>query len=224
MQVFLRAQDHQIWKVVSNGPYELSEDEEKWTPEEIKKSNANWSAMNIMQCSLHPTEFSRVPSCSSAKEIWNRLMVIYEGSSEVKETKANMLVSEYEAFKMKHDETISEMYGRNEEDVKMKKKPLALKASPSTTKAIEESESSTSEDDSGHVKSECPEIQKKTQPRWNRNKQKAMMGTWSEEEEDDEEESSDAEDMKSKLCLMAREKEGEEEEVSSPFKDFTLDD
>ncbi|MQL88818.1 hypothetical protein Taro_021385 [Colocasia esculenta] len=68
--------------------------------------------MNIMRCSLHLTEFSRVSSCTSAKEIWNCLMVIYEGTSEVKETKDNMLVSEYEAFKMKHDETISEMHGR----------------------------------------------------------------------------------------------------------------
>ncbi|MQL70093.1 hypothetical protein Taro_002403 [Colocasia esculenta] len=303
IQVFLRAQDHQIWRVVSNGPYELSEDEEKWTQDEIKKSNANWGAMNIMQCSLHPTEFSRVSSCSSAKKIWNHLMVIYEGTSEVKETKANILVSEYEAFKMKHDETISEMYGRltlltnglknlgknytekellrkilrslnaiwhtkatvieesrnlstttiakligslmtyelglkrSEEDVK-KKKPLALKASPSTKEATEESESSTSEDNSsefalitrefrkflrkegkgflkkksqsnnfskpkqnmnkksdrivcynceklGHVKSKCPESLKKAQPRWTKNKQKAMVGTWSEEEDEE---------------------------------------
>ncbi|MQL99392.1 hypothetical protein Taro_032116 [Colocasia esculenta] len=72
--------------------------------------------MNIMQCSLHPTKFSRVSSCSSAKEIWKRLMVIYEGLK------------------------------RGEEDVK-KKKPLALKASPSTKEATEESKSSTSEDD-----------------------------------------------------------------------------
>ncbi|MQL71985.1 hypothetical protein Taro_004328 [Colocasia esculenta] len=295
-----------------------------------------------MQCSLHSTEFSRVSSCSRAKEIWDRLMVIYEGTSAVKETKANMLVSEYEAFRMKHDETISEMYGRltlltnelknlgkvytdkelvrnilssltpiwhtkatvieesiklstttvdeligslityelglrrTEDDLK-KKKPLALKASPSTKEATEDSDSSTSEDVSGeftlitrkfrkflrkqdkgflkkkpytnnlskpkvntnkktnrivcykcrkpgYVKSECPEVQKKNQPGWNRNKHMAMVGTWSEEEEDEEEESSDAKDTHSRLCLMAREKEEEEGEVSSLFKDFNLDD
>ncbi|MQM04469.1 hypothetical protein Taro_037271 [Colocasia esculenta] len=64
----------------------------------------------------------------------------------------------------------------------------------------------------GHVKSECPEVQKKTQPRWNKNKQKAMVGTWSEEEEDEEEESLDAKDTHSKICLMAIETEEEEEE------------
>ena len=68
--------------------------------------------MNIMQCALHPTEFFRVFLCFTAKEIWDKLQVIYEGTSEVRETKANMLLSEYEAFKMKPDETISKMFSR----------------------------------------------------------------------------------------------------------------
>ena len=47
-----------------------------------------------------------------SKKMWDRLQVIYEGTFEVRETKANMLVSEYEAFKMKNDEIISEMYSK----------------------------------------------------------------------------------------------------------------
>ena len=44
------------------------------------------------------------------KEMWDKLQVIYEGTSEVRETKTNMLVSEYEAFHMKNNESISKMY------------------------------------------------------------------------------------------------------------------
>ena len=44
--------------------------------------------------------------------MWDRLQVIYEGTSEVRETNANMLVSEYESFKMKNDASISNMYAR----------------------------------------------------------------------------------------------------------------
>ena len=90
----------------------LPEDDETWTKDQITKSNLNWSVMNIMQCTLHPTEFSRVSSCATAKEMWDKLQVIYEGTSEVRETKANMLVFEYEDFKMKPDETISEIFSR----------------------------------------------------------------------------------------------------------------
>ena len=39
-------------------------------------------------------------------------MVIYEGTSEVRETKANMIVQDYELFKMDPEETISEMFAR----------------------------------------------------------------------------------------------------------------
>ena len=38
--------------------------------------------------------------------------MIYEGTSKVRETKANLLVSEYEAFKMKQDESIFDMFFR----------------------------------------------------------------------------------------------------------------
>lgn len=112
MQVFLRAQDHEIWKVVNTGPHVLSEDESKWTEDEVKKAKLNYSAMNIMQCAINPDEYSRVSNCSSAMEMWNKLKLIYEGTSEVKETKANMLITEYELFRMKNDETISEMFAR----------------------------------------------------------------------------------------------------------------
>ena len=42
--------------------------------------------------------------------MWDKLQIIYEGTLEVRETKANMLVSKYEAFHMKNNESISEMY------------------------------------------------------------------------------------------------------------------
>ncbi|MQM05546.1 hypothetical protein Taro_038363 [Colocasia esculenta] len=66
----------------------------------------------MMQCAVHPKEFSRVSTCNSAKEMWDKLELIYEGTSEVRETKASMLVSEYEMFKMKNEETISDMFAR----------------------------------------------------------------------------------------------------------------
>ena len=44
--------------------------------------------------------------------MWDKLQVIYEGTSEVRETKANILISEYEAFHMKTNEFISKTYAR----------------------------------------------------------------------------------------------------------------
>ena len=50
--------------------------------------------------------------CSSVKEMWDKFKLIYKGTSQVKETKANMLVHDYELFKMKLEETISEMFAK----------------------------------------------------------------------------------------------------------------
>ena len=94
------------------GPYELPKDENKWTEEDIKQSKVNFSAMNIMQSVIHPDEYSRVSMCSSAKEMWDNLKLIYKGTYEVKATKANILVHEYELFRMKSEETISKMFAR----------------------------------------------------------------------------------------------------------------
>ena len=44
--------------------------------------------------------------------MWDKLELIYEGTTEVKETKANLLITEYEMFKMKTDESISNMFAR----------------------------------------------------------------------------------------------------------------
>ncbi|MQM17791.1 hypothetical protein Taro_050769 [Colocasia esculenta] len=112
MHIFLRAQDYEIWKVVSNGPYTLPENEEKLTEDNIEKSKINFSAMNIMQCAIHPDEYSHVSMCSSAKEMWDKLKLIYEGTSEVKETKSNILVHKYEMFKISLVETIFDMFAQ----------------------------------------------------------------------------------------------------------------
>ncbi|XP_057985288.1 uncharacterized protein LOC131170241 [Hevea brasiliensis] len=50
--------------------------------------------------------------CASAKEMWDKLEVTYEGTNQVKESKVNRLVREYELFEMKPRETISEMSTR----------------------------------------------------------------------------------------------------------------
>ena len=112
MQVFLRAQDYELWRIVERGLMDLPEDEDSWTREQIRRATMNWSAMNMMQCTIHPKEYSRVSSCKFAKEMWEKLQLIYEGTSEVREIKTSMLILEYEMFKMMSNETISEMFAR----------------------------------------------------------------------------------------------------------------
>ena len=68
--------------------------------------------MNILYCAIDPNEFNCISTNKSAKEIWDRLKVIHEGTNEVKESKINILIHNYELFKMKSDESITEIFTR----------------------------------------------------------------------------------------------------------------
>ncbi|GAV77380.1 UBN2 domain-containing protein, partial [Cephalotus follicularis] len=63
-------------------------------------------------CAINSNEFNRVSSCVSAKDIWDRLEVTYEGTNKVKEARINMLVQENEIFTMHDNEDIKTMFTR----------------------------------------------------------------------------------------------------------------
>ncbi|GAV79332.1 UBN2 domain-containing protein, partial [Cephalotus follicularis] len=67
---------------------------------------------HVIFYALSPSEFHRVSSHDFAKEMWDRLMVTYEGTNQVKDTKINRLVHDYELFTMLENENISSMYAR----------------------------------------------------------------------------------------------------------------
>ncbi|GAV69299.1 LOW QUALITY PROTEIN: zf-CCHC domain-containing protein/UBN2 domain-containing protein, partial [Cephalotus follicularis] len=69
-------------------------------------------AKHIIICAINSTDFNRVSSCISAKEMWDRLEVTYEGTNQVKEAKISTLVHEYEMFTMKENEDIKSMFTR----------------------------------------------------------------------------------------------------------------
>jgi len=101
--------DYNLWRVVDKGPHipsivvngvsipKLEEDRDE---NDIKQSEINAKAMNLLYCILDPSELNRISTCTSAKEIWDTLEVTHEGTDQVKNTKVNMLVHTYEMFRM----------------------------------------------------------------------------------------------------------------------------
>ncbi|KAK2995514.1 hypothetical protein RJ640_001600 [Escallonia rubra] len=117
---FLR-QDTQVWYVVENGPIIPMKDgpDGSKIPKgilEMDNHEAQLFSMddkvkNIISCGLDINEYNRVSACETAREMWRLLEVTHEGTNQVKETKINMLVQQYEAFKMKEHESINEITG-----------------------------------------------------------------------------------------------------------------
>ncbi|VFQ70619.1 unnamed protein product [Cuscuta campestris] len=50
--------------------------------------------------------------CTTAKEMWDKLEVTYEGTDQVREAKIDFLTQEYEMFRMKEGEKIDDMFDR----------------------------------------------------------------------------------------------------------------
>ena len=72
----------------------------------------NAKALNFLYCALHVNEYNRVAGSETAKEIWDKLKVIHEGTNQVKDSKLHVLMGEYETFIMKLEETIIETIDR----------------------------------------------------------------------------------------------------------------
>lgn len=53
---------------------------------------------NLFHCAFEVNEYNKVSICKSAKEVWNKLEVTYEGTSQVKETVINLLFGDYDLF------------------------------------------------------------------------------------------------------------------------------
>ncbi|KAL4323547.1 hypothetical protein GQ457_11G025630 [Hibiscus cannabinus] len=97
MMLFIQSTDYLIWDVVLD---------------ESRRVQMNDKAMHILFCALGPDEYAKMSSCSIAKEIWDKLEVTHEGTSEVNETKIGLLNLSYENFKMEPDEHIKKMFDR----------------------------------------------------------------------------------------------------------------
>ncbi|KAK8516449.1 hypothetical protein V6N12_038691 [Hibiscus sabdariffa] len=66
----------------------------------------------VVDVELGPEEHGKVSSCDNAKEFWDKLEVVHEGTNEVKETKIGLLNLNYENFKMDPNEDIKAMFNQ----------------------------------------------------------------------------------------------------------------
>ena len=80
-------------------------------------ANANSKALNVIFCGVSPNEFHRISHVSFAKEAWQILETIYEGTKKVKDTKLQMLTTRFEELKMSEDESFDSFYGKLNEVV-----------------------------------------------------------------------------------------------------------
>ncbi|CAL9075029.1 unnamed protein product [Musa textilis] len=68
--------------------------------------------MNVLFCALDKNEFNWISTCETAFDIWRTLEITHEGTSRVKDSKVNLLLHNFELFRIQPSETIGDMYTR----------------------------------------------------------------------------------------------------------------
>ncbi|XP_075074554.1 uncharacterized protein LOC142162137 [Nicotiana tabacum] len=121
MHDFIMAKDSEIWDVISDGPFiptknlgdplvAIPKTWKEFNDADRKAIKKNFRAEKILVCGIGPDEYNRRSACQSAKEILETLQTAHEGTTQVKQSKIDMLTIEYELFRMLHNESVQEMH------------------------------------------------------------------------------------------------------------------
>ena len=117
MRAFLCSIDETVWDVVDIGWTRPEASKSTWDKVALAASNANSKALNAIFCGVSPDEFHRISHIIVAKEAWQILETMYEGTKKVKNTKLQMLTTWFEELKISEDESFDSFYSKLNEVV-----------------------------------------------------------------------------------------------------------
>ncbi|WJX19611.1 25S rRNA (cytosine(2870)-C(5))-methyltransferase [Trifolium repens] len=89
-----------------------SQNRKTFTPTQKLEYKKHHSVKGMMTNAISHDEYLKIGDKRTAKSIWDSLKSKYEGNKQVKEAKANLLVHQYELFKIKDGEDIETMFSR----------------------------------------------------------------------------------------------------------------
>ena len=117
MKMHILGHNPAVWAIVSiglQGEYfeDGREPDREVFVEESKMLQYNAQACDIVFNGLCPEEFNKISRLEDAKEIWDTLVDMHEGTESVKQSKLDVLQSQLDKFKMKNGEGVAEMYSR----------------------------------------------------------------------------------------------------------------
>ncbi|XP_073138422.1 uncharacterized protein [Henckelia pumila] len=125
MQEHLSALDDDMWFVITDGPLTITKINTaialsgsgpqfiekpriEWTAEDKKKTNLDNVAKDILYKTLYKNTFSKIKTCKTGKEIWEKLIQLCEGNEQTKENKLSVATQKFDNIRMKPGESMKE--------------------------------------------------------------------------------------------------------------------
>eukprot|EP00253_Pinus_taeda_P001870 PITA_01870 len=112
---YLQSLGTEVWDIIDiryTFPSETPTD-----PAEKKKYETNAKTVNTLLGCLSQSEFVNVMQYKSVKEIWDKIVLSYEGDDQVKQVKLQTLRIQYENIRMHNDESVANYFLRVDEIV-----------------------------------------------------------------------------------------------------------
>ena len=115
MKCYLMSLGWKVWDAIVK-EYKI-DDQAPTYLEELGQYEGNAKALNAILSGLTDSVFTKVMRCKTAKQAWDKLKIIYEGESKVKESKLQTYKGQFESLKTKEEENIGEYLLRVDEVV-----------------------------------------------------------------------------------------------------------
>ncbi|XP_009623053.1 uncharacterized protein [Nicotiana tomentosiformis] len=127
METYTMSYDIKVWHVINKGNFLIPPKKDKdseiivssdpldldeYTEEQAVVIQVNAKAKYLQYNAISGEEHEKISSYETAKEMWDKLEVTYEGTYKVKETRINLLVREYELFQKKDGKSVEEIFSR----------------------------------------------------------------------------------------------------------------
>ena len=108
MRSYLQSIGTYLWAIVVQGYQYLATI--PTDSNEKKNHESNAKAVNAITGSLTKSEFFKVMQLNTTKEMWDKIILSYEGDAKVKSATLQTLKIEYENLKMHSDESIASFF------------------------------------------------------------------------------------------------------------------
>ncbi|KAL4585656.1 hypothetical protein LXL04_010279 [Taraxacum kok-saghyz] len=106
---YLNLVDIKFWETIKEGRHTPPlKERNKWSDEDKRKVALDKKAMQILSVSLPNNIYPCVMCCESAKDIWNTLVVLFEGGEDIRESRRSVVIQQYELFTCNPGESLTE--------------------------------------------------------------------------------------------------------------------
>jgi len=101
-----------IPKKVTENETGVHKESNEFDIEDFRKMEKKAKAKKLLYFCLGPDEYALISECESAKDLWDALQVAHEGTNQVKQSRIEQLMRQFELFEMGDHETVMDMYTR----------------------------------------------------------------------------------------------------------------